>query len=146
MTNRWLVRDGAAVASLMWPATAEEISSREEIEECNTNLLKLKAMETCGGPAMQHCSRNFGICAEGCQDAIDLVYLTCGGLVMTLYNHEIDWVSTEEEDNIGETVSWDDEVAPAVKLAVESCGCDGAVHAIPTFGVALAFVAAHLWR
>ena len=138
-----------AVVSCAWSAAAQTMATLEEIETCNLNLLQLKSMSACGGPAMEHCDRNTGVCADGCQDAIDLVYLTCGGLEMTLYNHETDWVSTEQEDNVGETVEWDEEVAPAVKRAVESCGCAGAPQAVPAL-VSLALVVAAVdlprWR
>ena len=113
-------------------ARAQQMATLEEIQVCNVNLIDLKAMPACGGTEMLHCARNTGVCADGCQGAIDLVYRTCGGLVMTLYNHNTEWVATSEEDNIGETVDWDVEVAPAVKLAVESCACDGAALSRPT--------------
>ena len=140
---------GAAVASFVWPVAAQTMATLQEIETCNVNLLQLKSMGLCGGPSMQHCRRNTGVCAAGCQDHIDLVYLTCGGLEMTLYNHETDWVSTEEEENVGETVDWDAQVAPAVKHAVESCGCAGAAQAAPaSLGLALALALVNLprWR
>ena len=66
-----------------------------------------------------------------------------------MYNHETDWVSTEVEEHVGETVDWDEEVAPEVKRAVESCGCDGSAQAVPTaVGLALVLAAVNLprWR
>lgn len=140
---------GTAVASCVWPVAAQTMATLEEIQTCNENLLQLKSMAACGGPEMQHCRRNTGVCADDCQDTIDLVYRTCGGLLMTLYNHETDWVSTEAEEHVGETVDWDEEVAPAVKRAVESCGCDGAAQAVPAVvGLALVLAAVNLprWR
>jgi hypothetical protein len=52
------------------------------------------------------------------------------------------------EENVGETVNWDEEVAPAVKRAVESCGCDGAAASAPAAAVmALALAATVVrWR
>eukprot|EP01043_Picozoa_sp_COSAG02_P016325 COSAG02_NODE_715_length_18086_cov_109.753433_14_plen_244_part_00 len=120
----WII----ALVSCTWRnAAAQTTSAPEEIATCNANLLHLKSLPACGGQEMQHCRRTSSACADGCQDAIDLVYSTCSGLVMNLYRHESDWVSKDEGGSIEidrmDTVDWDDEVEPAVKLAIESCGC-----------------------
>ena len=52
---------------LLPPPAAANLATLEQIVACNTATLALKGDARCGGEAMEHCDRNTGVCAEGCQ-------------------------------------------------------------------------------
>lgn len=56
-------------------------------------------------------SATLTICPPGLQEAVDQLYADCGGLTLT----------TQRDTD------WDTEVGPAVKSAVEACGCAGSL-------------------